>query len=261
MKTDSSTDDLILLEEQGAVAVITFNREPKLNAINASMARRLIELTDQLDQADHIRVVVLAARGRAFVAGADIGGYGEQTGGGFADYQWLFRKMCAAIERCRKPFLAAVNGYALGGGFILVNACDLVVASSAAQFGLPEINLGMYGGVPRIVRLLGKFRANEIAMTGRRLSADEALRLGLITRVVAPEALMDETMALAAEIAARAPRAIHAIKRMVNEGPDASLEMACSLENATLSHLFQTEDGQEGVKAFMEKRKPHFTGK
>jgi enoyl-CoA hydratase len=257
-------EDTILYEERGPVALITFNRPDKLNAMNTGIVRRLIELFKQVDRSARVQVAVLTGTGRAFVAGADIGEYSEQDAPGFVEYQSMSRGMFEGIEFNRKPLIAAVNGYALGGGFELVLSCDLVVASRTAKLGLPEIQLGLLpggGGTQKLGRIIGRNKAKEFLMTGRYMTAEEGYNLGVINRIAEPETTLEETLTLAEEIASKAPVAVRAAKRLVNQGLEAPLEAMLSYEGAVLSNLFQTYDAHEGIQAFVEKRKPQFKGK
>jgi enoyl-CoA hydratase/carnithine racemase len=262
--SEQEAKDQVLYEEEDAVAIVTFAREEKLNAMNTAIVRRMTELFEHIDRADHIRSAVLVGRGRAFVAGADIGEYSEQSFVEFSEYQSMGRRMYEGVELNRKPFVAAVNGYALGGGFELVLACDLVVASSRAKMGLPEIHLGLLpggGGTQKLARVVGRNRAKEFLMTGRNMTAQEGLELGVVNRVVEPEALLGEALGLAHELAERAPYAVREAKRLVNQGVESHVDVALSFEQAVLSNLYQTEDAREGIRAFVEKRRPDFQGR
>jgi enoyl-CoA hydratase len=261
---EKTVEEQVLYEEDDGVAVVTLNREEKLNAMNTQIVRRLTELFDWIDRADHIRSAVLTGRGRAFVAGADIGEYSEQSFTEFSEYQARGRRMYEGIEFNRKPFIAAVNGLALGGGFELVLACDLVVASREAEMGLPEIRLGLLpggGGTQKLARIIGRNRAKEFLMTGRNMTAEEAYRLGVVNKVVEPDVLLEEALDLGQQLARRAPYAVREAKRLVNQGVESHIDVALSFEQATLSNLYQTEDAKEGIRAFVEKRKPNFRGR
>jgi enoyl-CoA hydratase/carnithine racemase len=261
--SEKSVEEQILYEVDETVAVVTFSREEKLNAMNTPIVRRLTELFDRIDRAEHIRAAVLIGRGRAFVAGADIGEYSEQSFAESSEYQLMGRRMYDGIELNRKPFIAAVNGLALGGGFELVLACDLVIASREAEMGLPEIRLGLLpggGGTQKLARIVGRNRAKEFLVTGRNMTAEEGYRLGIVNKVVEPDVLLEESLALAHTLARRAPYAVREAKRLVNQGVESHIDVALSFEQATLSNLYQTEDAKEGIRAFVEKRKPHFRG-
>lgn len=260
---ERTAEEQVLYEEQGPVSLVTFNRDEKLNAMNSGIQHRLIELFDRIDRSENVRVAVLTGRGRAFVAGADIGEYAGQSFAEFSEYQAVGRRMYDGIEKNSKPFVAAVHGYALGGGFEMVLCCDLVVASWEATMGLPEIHLGLLpggGGTQRLARLVGRNLAKEFLMTGRSMTAEEGRRLGVVNRVVEPEALMDEALDLARKLARRAPYAVREAKRLVNQGVESPLEAALSYEIATLQKLYGTADAEEGIRAFVEKRKPEFRG-
>ncbi len=262
--SEKTVEEQVLYEEDEAVAVVTLDREEKLNAMNTQIVRRLTELFDRIDQAHHIRAAVLTGKGRAFVAGADIGEYSEQSFDEFSEYQARGRRMYEGIELNRKPFIAAVNGLALGGGFELVLACDLVVASREAEMGLPEIRLGLLpggGGTQKLARIVGRNRAKEFLMTGRNMTAEEGYRLGVVNKMVEPDVLLEEALDLAQRLARRAPYAVREAKRLVNQGGESHIDVALSFEQATLSNLYQTEDAREGIRAFVEKRKPNFRGR
>lgn len=256
--------ELLIYEEKGPVAIITFNREEKLNAMNTPIVKKLTELLEYVSQADHIRSVILTGKGRAFVAGADIEEYSGQTAIEFTDYQNRSRKMFEAIENNKKPVIAAVNGYALGGGFELVLSCDMVLASSKAKMGLPEIQLGLLpggGGTQKLARIIGRNWAKELLMTGRYLSAEEAFNLRIVNRIIEPEDLHEKAFELANQLAERSPFAVNQMKELVNQGIESPLDIGLSLEGASLSNLFHTEDAQEGIQAFIEKRTPVFKGR
>ncbi len=258
------TEDSILYEERGPVALITFNRPDKLNAMNTGIVLRLIELFKQIDRSSQVQAVVLTGAGRAFVAGADIGEYSQQDVQGFVEYQTMSRGMFEGIEFNRRPFIAAVNGYALGGGFELVLSCDLVVASRTAKMGLPEIQLGLLpggGGTQKLGRIIGRNKAKEFLMTGRFMTAEEGYQLGIVNRVTEPDTTLEEALKLAQEIAGKAAIAVREAKRLVNHGLEAPLDVMLSFEGSVLANLFQTADAHEGIQAFVEKRQPHFGGK
>jgi enoyl-CoA hydratase len=254
----------ILYEEKGPVGIITMNREEKLNAMNTAIVKRLIELFQHINDSPKIRCAILTGKGKAFIAGADIEEYSVQGVLEFAEYQKRSRRMFEGIECNKKPFIAAVNGYALGGGFELVLSCDLVLASKRAKMGLPEINLGLLpggGGTQKLARLIGRNWAKELLMTGRRLTAEEAFNLRIVNQICEPEELEEKAMALANQLAIMSPTAISEMKSLVNQGMESNIQIGLSLEGSSLSNLFQTEDAQEGIKAFVEKRKPVFIGR
>ncbi len=252
------------LEERDTVLWVTIQREKKLNAMNTVMMAELTDCFQRIHELSSIRAAVLTGTGKAFMAGADIEGYNEFDLGQFWAFQDKGREMYRAIEICCKPVVAAVNGYALGGGFELALSCDLVVASERARFGFPEVKLGLVpggGGVQKISRIVGAYAAKEMTMTGRFLSAEEGKTLRFVNQVTASEDLLEETMILTNGIAAQAPLAVQVLKKLIHEGRDASLETAQAYDRAFLANLFHSEDAKEGIAAFTEKRVPQFRGK
>lgn len=252
------------LDLQDDVLIVTIRREEKLNAMNSVMMAELTDCFSRIRERSEVRAVVLTGSGKGFMAGADIDGYNGFDMGQFFAFQDKGREMYRSIEICGKPVIAAVNGYALGGGFELALACDLVVASEKAKFGLPEVKLGLVpggGGVQKIARVVGPYMAKEMTMTGRFLTAAEGKSLLFVNRVTEPENLMEAALSLARDIASQAPLAVQVLKKLVNEGRDASLETAQAYDRAFLANLFHSEDAKEGIAAFVEKRPPHFQGK
>ncbi len=256
--------DLVVFERKGAAAILRLNREKKLNALNRVIFDALTTHLDDVARDDSCSFVILTGTGRAFCAGADIGEYWNGSLGDFREFQDRGRRLNAQIEKSPKPVIAAVNGFAFGGGFELALVCDLIVASERAQFGLPEPTLGLVpggGGTQRLPRMIGKNRANEILLTGRRLTAQEAHEWGIVNAVATADDEVRVALELGEKIARQAPLAIQALKRLVNEGLNAPLETALSYEQQTLLSLYSTADGQEGISAFMGKRAPNFQGK
>ena len=251
------------LERDGRKAIITFTREDRLNALDVQTFRDLLETLDAVEADPEIAVVILTGRGRAFVAGADITGYVDRTVLEYVDFQRLGRLVYDRIERLRQPVIAAVNGYALGGGFELVLVADLVVAAENATFGLPEAKLGLLpggGGTQRLSRLVGRNKAKELLMTADFLTTEQARDLGIVNRVVPAEELMTATHVLADRILQRAPLAVAMAKQLVNDGLDASLPTAITQEMGMTATLYATADAREGIAAFIEKRPPRFAG-
>lgn len=256
------TYENITASRDGGIAVITLNRPAVLNALNQATMDELVRALEELERDPEIRCVVLTGAGRAFAAGADIkemaGATAPEMLAGYRFQQW---------ERIRKitlPVIAAVNGLALGGGCELSMLCDMIVAAETAQFGQPEINLGIMpgaGGTQRLTRAIGKARAMEMVLTGRTISARQAEALGLVTRVVPAEAVLDEALALAREIAAKPPVAVRLAKEAVLKAFDTTLEAGLDYERKAFYLLFATEDRTEGISAFLEKRKPVFRGR
>jgi len=255
---------LTVEREEPGVAVVTINRESKLNAMNADMMAELTDCFRLAGDEPDVRVVVLTGKGKAFMAGADIEGYHGFTAGDFMAFQHRGRQMYRAIEQCAKPVIAAVNGYALGGGFELALACDLIVASEKAKFGLPEVKLGLIpggGGIQKALRVVGPYCAKELTMTGRFLNAAEARELKFVSRIAPHDELMAQALTLAHDLAHMAPLALQGLKTLVDEGRDASLETAQAYDRAYLTNLFLTEDAAEGIAAFVEKREAKFRGR
>jgi len=252
------------IERDGPLALLTFTREERLNALDSQTFRDLIAVADDFAHDRDIRAVIVTGRGKGFVAGADINEYVGIDLTQYVAFQRLGRDAYDRWEALPKPVIAAVNGYALGGGFELVLIADLVVASERAKFGLPECKLGLMpggGGTQRLTRLVGRNKAKELIMTGDFIDAAEAERLGIVNRVVPGEELLPAATALAATIAERAPLAIAMAKELVNDGLDASLPSAIKMEMGMAATLYASRDAQEGIAAFLEKRPPTFEGR
>jgi enoyl-CoA hydratase len=252
------------IERANRKAVLTFTREDRLNALDSQTFRDLIAALDELDVDDAVEIVMLTGRGRAFVAGADINEYIGITVIDYVNFQRLGRRMYDRLEGFRKPTIAAVNGFALGGGFELVLACDLVVAAEHAKMGLPESKLGLLpggGGTQRLTRLVGRNKAKELLMTGDFITGAEAERLGFVNRVVPAEQVMEAAHQLADRILERAPLAVQMAKQLVNDGLDASLATAITQEMGMTATLYASDDAREGIGAFIEKRAPSFSGR
>ncbi len=255
----------ILVEREENYAVVTLNRPKVLNALNQALMAELDAAFDEL-AADPSRAVVLTGAGdRAFAAGADVGEFNALPSAGVAaEFARRGQAVLNKIERLSKPVIAAVNGFALGGGCELMMACDIRIAADTARVGQPEINLGIipgYGGTQRLTRLVGKGAAKLLCLTGDQIAAEEALRIGLVDRVVPAADLMTEAKALAAKLAGKAPVAVDAIKQAINLGSEGTLADGLAYEAAQFGLAFDTEDRVEGVNAFLEKRKPSWQGK
>ena len=265
--TDSAPGpDLILEERQGSTRVLTFNRPDKLNAISSEMLRQLAARLDEAEADDGVRTVILTGAGRrAFVAGADIEEYSGQSPEEFAEYQAASRRLFSRIDRFPKPVVGAINGYALGGGFEIALCCDVLVASTNARFGLPEGLLGLSpggGGTQRLTRAVGPFVAADVLLSARRLRADEALSLGLVAEVVDDEeGLVEAAVAKAEAMATVAPLASSEMLELIREALEQPLEEGLTREQEALVRLHATQDAAEGIRAFVEKRRPRFTGK
>jgi enoyl-CoA hydratase len=258
------TFDNVLIERDGDVASVTINRPKVLNALNSQTLDELRRAILELQHDASVRAIIVTGAGeKAFVAGADINELATQTPTGLREYALRGQHVFDLIENAGKPVIAAINGYALGGGCELAMACTLRLASDTAKIGQPEINLGVipgYAGTQRLPRLVGVGRALELLLTGDQISAQEAHRLGLVNRVVPATALMTETRSLAATLAAKPPLAVRYIIDAVNQGLQMSLGEAQRFEATLFGLVAGTEDMREGTRAFLEKRKPQFKG-
>ncbi len=255
--------EYVQVDTAGPLATITINRPKVLNALNPAVLDQLAGAFDQLDT-KQVRVVILTGAGdRAFVAGADIQAFASLDEAGALDFARRGQALTVKIEHFPRPVIAAVNGFALGGGCELALACHLRIASEQAKFGQPEVSLGVmagFGGSQRLPRLVGKGMALELLTTGRMIDAAEALRIGLVNRVVPPDRLLPVCREIAALIAAQAPKAVELTIKAVNEGLDLELSSALELEARLFAQTFNTADMREGTQAFIEKRKPDFKG-
>ena len=246
---------------QEGIARITFRRPEALNALSSSVLDELDRAVDRVDQEESIRAAIITGEGRAFVAGADVGeiaGLDRTRGLAFARRgQAVFGR----IEKLPKPIVAAVNGFALGGGCELALACHLRIASTRARFGQPEVKLGIlpgFGGTQRLPRLVGRGHAARLLLSGAQIPAEEALGIGLVNEVVEPERLLERAREVLEEILANGPRAIAAILAAVRSGLDRPLEAGNELEAELFAGLCGTEEMREGTRAFLEKRPPRF---
>ncbi len=256
--------DHILVEQAEAVSVVTVNRPTVLNALNAATVGELDRCLEALDTDVATRVIVLTGAGdRAFIAGADISELSQMTPATARDVSRRGQALCDRIERSRKPVIAAVNGFALGGGCELAMACTFRLAADTASLGQPEVNLGLlpgFGGTQRLPRLIGPGRALEMLLGGEPVDAEEAWRLGLVNRVVPAAALQDEARAMAVALAEKPPVAVAYILDAVRSGMQMSLTEACDLEATLFGLVCATEDMREGTRAFLEKRRAAFKG-
>ena len=254
----------IILEKKDHVGIIKINRPKVLNALNKDTVRELLSAVAELEDDHSIKAAILTGEGKAFIAGADIKQMQEMTPLEAKEFAELGHSLPRNIEDSRLPFIAAVNGYALGGGCEVMMACDICIASNAAVIGQPEINLGInpgFGGTQRLPRIVGLMKAKELLLTGRNLKAEEAHSIGLINKIVEPGNLTEEVEKLAHEIAAKSSVQTAFIKALVNKGSHIDLNSACALEISYFSTSFSTHDQKEGMKAFLEKRKAKFKGK
>ncbi len=247
--------------EADGVGLVRLNRPQQLNALNATLMEEVTGALEAFDRDPAVRCIVITGNERAFAAGADIKEMAEASA-----VDMLLRDNIARWDRIRrinKPIIAAVSGYCLGGGCEMAMACDMIVASETAEFGQPEINIGVIpgaGGTQRLARAIGKSKAMEMVLTGRRLGAREAETAGLVSRVVPVEKYLDEALKLAREIAAKAPLAVRMAKEAVNKAYETSLTDGIQDERRSFYFLFATEDQKEGMKAFIEKRPAKWKG-
>jgi enoyl-CoA hydratase len=258
------TYENLLVERDGPVAILTISRPKVLNALNSQTMDELRRAVLDVKHDQAVRSLVITGAGdRAFVAGADINELAVQSPAGGRDHALRGQHVFDLIETMGKPVIAAINGFALGGGCELAMACTLRIASEAAKLGQPEIKLGIipgYAGSQRLARLVGKGRALELVLRGHQISAQEAFEIGLVNRVVPPPDLMKEANALAQELAGLAPIALRYAIDVINRGLDMPFGQACALEATLFGLVASTEDMREGTKAFLEKRKPVFKG-
>ena len=263
----ASLDNLenLLIERDGAVAIVTVNRPKVLNALNSQTLDELRRTILSFRHDESVRAVVITGAGeKSFIAGADINELAIQSPTGGRDHAMRGQHVLDLIENLGKPVIAAINGYALGGGCELAMACTIRIAADTAKLGQPEINLGIipgYAGTQRLARLIGAGRALELLLTGDQITAQEAHRLGLINRVVPPATLASEARTLAAALAAKAPIASRYIIDAVHKGLQMSFGDAQVFEATLFGLAASTDDMREGTRAFLEKRKPEFKGK
>ena len=256
------TYEFILVHRQEPIAIVQINRPKQLNALNSQVMLELTGALEELDQEDAIQCMIVTGNERAFGAGADIKEMADAT-----PFQMITEARVDIWDKIRglkKPVIAAVSGWALGGGCEFVLSCDMVIASESAKFGQPEITIGIIpgaGGTQRLARLIGKNLTMEMVNNNRTLSAAEALQFGLANRVVPVEGYLDAAVAFAEEIASRAPMAVRMAKDSVNAAFETTLTEGLKAEKRNFYPLFSTEDQKEGMQAFIEKRKPNWKGK
>lgn len=253
----------LIVERQDGIGVIRINHPDALNALNTLVLSELGKAFDAFAADESVEVVVLTGEGRAFVAGADIAEMSAMTAQEGKAFGRLGADVFRKIEMMPQPVIAAVNGFALGGGCELAMACDIRIASSKAKFGQPEVGLGItpgFSGTQRLPRLVGLGKAKELIYTAAIIQADEACRIGLVNRVVEPGVLMDEALALAAAIASKARLAVRYAKEAINRGIETDIETGIDMETSLFGLCFATHDQKEGMAAFLQKRKPDFTG-
>jgi enoyl-CoA hydratase len=254
------TYETIELTRDGGVAILQMDRPQALNALNIDMMRELADALAKLEEDDTVGCVVLTGHDKAFAAGADIKEMAEDSYLGLYKND-RFEQYHMATERFRKPIIAAVSGYALGGGCELAMMCDLIIAADTAKFGQHEINLGVMpgmGGTQRLLRAVGKSKAMDLCLTGRMMDAEEAERAGLVSRIVPLDKLMETAKEAAAKIASQSQPIAMMTKETVNAGFEMTLEQGIRFERRMFMSMFTTHDQKEGMAAFAEKRKPHF---
>ncbi len=255
----------VVVEKENNIAVLSINRPKALNALNYDTLTDIKTAVKALSDDDEVAVVIITGAGeKAFVAGADIKEMRDMTPLEARRFMLYGQSVFNMIDNLPKPTIAAVNGFALGGGTELALSCDMILASENAKFGLPEVTLGIhpgFGGSQRLPRLIGSAKAKELIFTGKMIDAKEAEKIGLVNKVVAPEKLHEEAKALASEILKNGLVAIRLVKSAINAGLDTTLEKGLAYEAETQGLAFSTEDKNEGLSAFMEKRKPNFKGR
>jgi len=254
--------EMILTETRARVGLITLNRPQALNALNNQLMRELMDALEAFDKNDAVGAMVITGNEKAFAAGADIKEMANKSIEQMMDTDHI--AVFGRIRTIQKPVIAAVSGWALGGGCEIALSCDMIIASESATFGQPEINIGVIpgaGGTQRLARAVGKVLAMEMILNDRRLSAQEAYQFGMLNRVVPVEGYLEEAFKLAEEIASRAPVAVRAAKKMINQAFERSLSEGLATEKQEFYNLFATEDQKEGMRAFVEKRKPEWKGK
>lgn len=249
------------IKEEDGILWVTFNRPEAFNAINEEFVKGLKNVIEYVKQNKSVRVIILTGKGKAFCAGADIKMFSESNAFQAKRVIEELGKALEEFEDLEVPIIAAVNGYALGGGCEIAMACDIIIASENASFGQPEINLGIIpgaGGTQRLARLVGWKKAMELCLTGERISAEEAAKLGLVNKVVPADKLLDEAKEFAEKIKSKSPYAVMFVKQAVNRGFKMGLKDGIAYERDLFALSFASEDAREGIKAFVEKRKPEF---
>ncbi len=254
--------ETIIAKTEGAIALVQFNRPDRMNALNSRVMIELTSALDELDNNDAVRCIVIHGNERAFSAGADIDEMKGATAVEMLKKNWI--AYWGRLGKVSKPIIAAVSGYCLGGGCELAMTCDIIIASESAQFGQPEINIGVMpgaGGTQRLARAIGKSRAMELVLTGKFIGAREAEARGLVSRVVPVELYLDEARSIARDIAAKAPVAVQLAKEAVNKVYEMPLADGLDYERRLFYFLFATDDQREGMDAFINKRKAEWKGK
>jgi len=255
--------ETLQVSKEGALGIITLNRPQAMNALSSKLVRELVSALTEFEADDQVRCLVIAGSEKAFSAGADIDEMADMTAVQMAMSEHFF-PLWDKVGKYPKPIVGALSGYVLGGGLELAMSLDVLVASETTQLGQPEINIGVMpggGGTQRLTRTVGKYKAMEMVLTGKRIGAEEAKTLGLVSRVVPKEAYLEEAKKVAIEIASKSPVAVKMAKMAVNKAFETTLSEGVDFEREVFYLLFASEDSKEGMKAFMEKRKPEFKGK
>lgn len=251
----------IIFEVKNNIATVTFNRPEVLNAINYDVIHEFSDVVENVFDDDNIRAVILTGSGKAFIAGADIAALRSFDAAQGLEFTLYGQRVLSRLEEMKKPVIAAINGYAIGGGLEVALACDIRIASSRAKLGVPEVKLGIfpgYGGTQRLTRLTNYCTAKYLVFTGDQITAQRAYELGIVQEVTEPEDLMSRAYELAEQISLNGPIAVGMAKRAINMGMHMDLESACAFESENYAVCFATEDRIEGMDAFLEKRKPKF---
>ena len=256
------TYDLILTETRGRVGLITLDRPQAMNALNNQLMRELMEALEVFDGEESIGAMLITGNEKAFAAGADIKEMADKSNTEMmdTDHVAVFRR----IRTIRKPVIAAVSGWALGGGFEIALSCDMIVASESAKFSLPEVTIGVIpgaGGTQRLTRAVGKTIAMEMILNNRTLTAQEALQFGIVNRLAPVETYLEEALTLADQVASRAPLAVRAAKKLINQTFERTLAEGLAEEKQEFYNLFASQDQKEGMRAFIEKRQPSWKGR
>lgn len=255
----------LLLEVEKGMATLTINRPEALNALNSELLLEILKVAEEIKENKNIQVVIVTGAGKkAFVAGADIKEMVDKNSIESQAFSELANTAFTKLSTLKQPVIAAVNGYALGGGLELALSADIRIASTNARLGQPEVSLGIipgFGGTQRLSRLIGKSKAKEYILTGKNIKADEALREGLFNKVVEQSDLLSEAYKMAEQIMTNAPLAVQNAKMVIDEGSEMSLEQGLKLEENTFGLLFSTQDQKEGMDAFIDKRDAEFKGK
>jgi enoyl-CoA hydratase len=256
--------DCVRVERGGEAAIVTIDRQDKLNALNTQVQEEITKALTSLRKEDHRAIIITGAGEKAFVAGADVGGMREMSVLEVREFGEIGKRMMAALDSFPVPTIAAVNGFALGGGSEIALACDIRIAAENASFGFPEVTIGIIpgaGGTQRLPRVVGTGIARELIFTGRRVSAEEAKEIGLVNKVVGKGEALEAAKEMARQIANNAPVAVRNAKAALNLARSADLASGIEYESEQFAILFSTEDAREGMTAFSERRKPEYRGR